>query len=116
MAAITRELLARGEHVTMGRFVGHLSEPASRAALEALDLLGHLEKTQQRAFAEIAIGKGDAVLESLVMAAERHGMWDAVLQMESNIRQDSRERFVAFVEERHRELAPRLNSPLRGGS
>lgn len=35
--AITRELVARSEHVTMGRFVGHLSDAALEAALGAMD-------------------------------------------------------------------------------
>jgi hypothetical protein len=34
---ITRELAERGDHVTMGGFVGHLSERALRAALDAVD-------------------------------------------------------------------------------
>jgi len=37
IAAVTRELVRREEHVTMGRFVGHLSDEAILAALEALD-------------------------------------------------------------------------------
>lgn len=34
---ITTELARRGEYVTMGRFVGHLSDDALSAALDALD-------------------------------------------------------------------------------
>ena len=37
VAAVTRELARREEHVTMGRFVGHMSDEAIRAALEVLD-------------------------------------------------------------------------------
>jgi hypothetical protein len=37
IAAITRELTERGDHVTMGRFVGHLSEAALTAALREVD-------------------------------------------------------------------------------
>jgi hypothetical protein len=37
IAQITAELMARGEYVTMGRFVGHLSEDAITAALAAMD-------------------------------------------------------------------------------
>lgn len=37
IAAITRELTERGDHVTMGRFVGHLSEAALKAALREVD-------------------------------------------------------------------------------
>lgn len=160
VAEVTRELLSRSEYVTMGRFVGHLSEPALAAALEttgepdllrlgfvleekqrlddvvsllpparvaglieaahhadlwleALDLVVFLRPVRQEALAEAAIGKGDGVLESLVNAAERHEMWDAVLAMESRISPDSRARFIQFIDERHPELAPRLG---RGAS
>jgi len=37
IGAITRVLVARGEHVPMGRFVGHLGEDALRAALAEMD-------------------------------------------------------------------------------
>lgn len=37
IGSITRELAARGDHVTMGRFVGHLSERALKQALDAVD-------------------------------------------------------------------------------
>ena len=37
IAQITTELMARGEYVTMGRFVGHLSDAAIAAALAAMD-------------------------------------------------------------------------------
>lgn len=144
----------------MGRFVGHLPDPAIRAALgaiddrallrigfvleqknrldhvfglltqgrfeglvdaaaagdlwpEALELLSHLGKSRQRTLVELAVDKGDAVLESLVSAAERDGMWDEVLQLESSISERSRERFTSFVQERHPELRARLESGRR---
>jgi hypothetical protein len=37
IALITRELLRRGEYVTMGRFVGHLSDETVRAAVGEMD-------------------------------------------------------------------------------
>jgi hypothetical protein len=37
IAAVTAELAARDGHVTMGRYVGHLSESALKAALDAVD-------------------------------------------------------------------------------
>ncbi len=37
IAATARELADRGDHVTMGRFVGHLSERALKQALDAVD-------------------------------------------------------------------------------
>jgi hypothetical protein len=80
---------------------------------EALDLLGDLGKRRQRRLAEIAIGRGDGVLGSLVDAAEKHDMWDVVLQLESVISDASRERFLSFVEENRPALYAKLGSGRR---
>jgi hypothetical protein len=37
IADVTRELVRRDEHVTMGRFVGHLSDEALSAAIDEMD-------------------------------------------------------------------------------
>jgi hypothetical protein len=52
------------------------------------------------------------VLESLVQAAERHGMWDELLALQSVTSDAGQERFTRFIEERHPELLSRLG-PLR---
>jgi hypothetical protein len=78
---------------------------------EALDLLTHLDADRQRDLIERAV-KRDVVLESLVQAAERHGMWGQVLALQSVTSEASQERFRRFVEERHPELLSRLG-PLR---
>lgn len=156
VAAVTEVLVRRGEYVTMGSFVGHLSDPALRAALAAmdaktvlrvgfvledkarldhvvgllelerlhglieaatsgemwsatLDVLSYLSTDKQRELVELAIDEGDAVLESLVAAAERDDMWGAVMRMESVIGEQSRERFVAFIHNNHPELVGRLD-------
>jgi hypothetical protein len=160
IAAVTRELVKREEYVTMGRFIGHLSDEAIAAALavtddrallrtgfvleqkarlekvaellgpqrlgglvgvastddlwpEALDLLAQLDVERQRHLVEQAVGH-DEVLESLVQAAERHGIWDDVLRLQSVTSEASQERFIRFVEEHHPELSGRLE-PTRGG-
>ena len=156
IAAVTRELVSRGEYVTMGRFVGHLPDASVEAALtelddqsllrvgfvleekqridhvislldparydglieaagddlwaQALDLLSYLGKKRRRTLVEIAIDKGDPVLESLVQAADEHDMWDAVVRLESVISPASRDRFIGFIDERHPELRPKLES------
>lgn len=154
IAAITRELVDRGEYVTMGRFVGHLRDAAIAAALEAtddtallrtglvleeksrlaevaellgparlegvietacaedlwpeaLDLLSHLGTERQRRLIEQAVER-DEVLESLVQAAERHGIWDEVLHLQSVTSDASQQRFIRFVEQQHSELGSRL--------
>jgi hypothetical protein len=159
IAAVTRELLDRGEYVTMGRFVGHLPDESVDAALaefddrellqigfvleqkeriddlvglldpkrysglidaaeeglwpQALDLLSYLGEQRRRELAEIAIDKGDAVLESLVQAADQNDMWDAVLGLDAVISSGSRERFVSFIEEHHPEFRSKLESGSR---
>lgn len=78
---------------------------------EALDLLTYLNIDRQRGLIEQAVNRGD-VLESLVQAAERHGMWKEVLALQSVTSDASQERFIGFVEEHHPELLDRLG-PLR---
>jgi hypothetical protein len=93
-----------------GRYAGLIDAAEDDLWPQALDLLSHLGKARRRELAELAIDRGAPVLESLVQAAEQHDMWDAVLRLESVISASSRERFVAFVEEHHPELRPRLES------
>jgi hypothetical protein len=45
IADVTRELVGRDEHVTMGRFVGHLSDEALIAAIDEMDDLVLLQVT-----------------------------------------------------------------------
>lgn len=140
---ITRELLAREEYVTMGRFVGHLSDEAISAAIgvmddrqllqvafvleekssldrlvdllpeervdtvgdaaaawnlwpEALDLLSHLSDQRRGALADRAAGREDAVLDSLVAAAQQERIWDAVLPVARSMSEASRQRFATL--------------------
>lgn len=74
---------------------------------EALDLLGHLRLDRQRWLIEQALAR-DEVLESLVQAAERDGIWDDILRLQSVTSDASQERFTRFVEEHHPELLGRL--------
>jgi hypothetical protein len=74
---------------------------------EALDLLAHLNLDRQRQLIEQAVQRDD-VLESLVQAAQRHGIWDDVLRLQSVTGNASQERFSRFVEKRHPELVSRL--------
>jgi hypothetical protein len=74
---------------------------------EALDLLAHLNVDRQRQLIEQAVQRDD-VLESLVQAAQRHGIWDDVLRLQSVTGNASQERFSRFVEKRHPELVSRL--------
>jgi len=65
IAAITRELAERGDHVTMGRFVGHLSEAALQGALDAVD-----DETLLRT-ASVVESKGSLAALVAIMPEER---------------------------------------------
>jgi hypothetical protein len=95
------------------RYDGLIDAAGDDLWVEALDLLGHLGKARRRKLAELAIDKGDPVLESLVQTAEAHDMWDEVLQLETVISEPSRDRFIGFIDEHHPELRSKLESRRR---
>jgi hypothetical protein len=80
---------------------------------EALDMLTHLNGDQQRRLVEQAVERDD-VLESLVQAAERHGIWNDVVRLQSVTSEANQERFTLFVERHHPELVGRLDAARRG--
>ncbi len=83
IAQITAELMARGEYVTMGRFVGHLPDETLAAAVAAMDersLLGVLfvlEDTDElpRLIALLSESRVAGVIE----AAADNNLWEEVL-------------------------------------
>jgi hypothetical protein len=79
---------------------------------EALDLLANLDADRQRQLVELAVHR-DEVLESLVQAAERNGIWNDVLRLQSVTSEASQDRFICFVERHHPELSGQLG-PLGG--
>jgi hypothetical protein len=98
VAAITRELLRRGEVVTMGRFVGHLHDEAVRAAfgelddksllqvafvLESKDSLDHLVELLP-----------DSRRQALVDVAANEQMWIEALDLLSHLSAENRSRFA----------------------
>jgi hypothetical protein len=98
VAAITRELLRRGEVVTMGRFVGHLHDEAVRAAfgelddksllqvafvLESKDSLDHLVELLP-----------DSRRQALVDVAANEQMWIEALDLLSHLSAENRRRFA----------------------
>jgi hypothetical protein len=99
IAAVTRELVARGEYVTMGRFVGHLSDDALSAALgesddasvlrtafvlEDKDRLGHM-------VAQLAPHR----LAGLVHTAAEEELWLEALDLLDHLDEKWRSRIVA---------------------
>lgn len=116
IADVTRELAQRGEHVTMGRFVGHLHDDAVAAALGAMDdrtllqvafvledrgQLGHLlTNLPRRRVAGIidAAAHNDLWVEALdllnhVSPRQRREMVTTAVALE----EDSREKILAAV-------------------
>jgi hypothetical protein len=89
VAAITRELIKRGEHVTMGRFVGHLGPRAIAGAVAAMDDSSLL----QVAFVlETREGLEDLVellpperIDGIIDAAARDDLWVEVLDLTSDL-------------------------------
>lgn len=98
VAAITRELLRRGEVVTMGRFVGHLHDEAVRAAFGELDDKSLL----QVAFVLESKDSLDHLVEllpdsrrhALVDVAANEQMWIEALDLLSHLSAENRRRFA----------------------
>ncbi len=76
--------------------------------VEALDLLIHLDKRRQRRLIAAAIKRGDEILSSLVLTAERYDLWDALLQLQSLTSDGDQERFAQYLEEHHPEFLDKL--------
>jgi hypothetical protein len=84
-ADVTRELVQRGEYVTMGRFVGHLGDQAITAALAVMDdatllRVGFVLEDKDRL--EWLVGLlSDERLGRIVGAAAEHGLWLEALDL-----------------------------------
>ena len=84
VAAVGVELVARGEHVTMGRFVAFLPPPTLRQALDAIgdaDLLRTAfvleDKSRLDELMDIARGR----LAGIITAAHEHDLWAEALDL-----------------------------------
>ncbi len=89
IAEITRELLARGEHVTMGSFVGHLGPDAIRAAIDQMDDAALLQvafvlesKDSLQGLIELLPGER---IDGIIDAAAREDLWPEVLDLLSHL-------------------------------
>jgi hypothetical protein len=99
IAEITAELLRRREYVAMGRFVGHLSDEALRAAVGVMSD----EELLQVGFVLEAKDNLDRLagilppqrLENLIQVAERSGMWVEVLDLLSHLGEARRDELAA---------------------
>ena len=91
---VTRELVRRGEFVTMGRFVGHLRTEALQAAVGVMgeaDLLRTAfvmeEKERLDDLVELM---GEDRLEKLVQAAREEDLWDELIDLVGHLRPERR--------------------------
>ena len=95
---VTAELVARREYVTMGRFVGHLSDDAITAALAAMDDEALLQvafvledKSQlSRLFAKLTKERSAGV----IAAAAQDGLWLEALDLLNHLRKRQRKEMV----------------------
>lgn len=86
---VATELTRRGETVTMGRFVGYLSDHALRAAMGGMDDVALI----QTAFVMEGKERLDTILELLpderartvILAADEHSMWPETLDLLTNV-------------------------------
>ena len=95
---VTAELVKRREYVTMGRFVGHLSDPAIAAALAAMDdeavlqTAFVLEDRSQlsRLFTKLPKGRSAGV----IAAAADDGLWLEALDLLNHLHKRQRKEMV----------------------
>jgi hypothetical protein len=97
---VTRVLVRRGEHVAMGRFVGHLSEEAITAALDVIDdesllrIVFVLEAKQR--VSHVAGLLPDERLGGIVRAAADRELWPEALDLLSHLNRPLLRRLAAL--------------------
>jgi hypothetical protein len=98
IGAITRELIARGEQVTMGRFVGYLHPAAISSAVAVMDDSALL---QVAFLLESPDGLDDLVellpakrMEGIVDVVSRDDLWPEALELVGNMNELNRCRFA----------------------
>jgi hypothetical protein len=98
IAAITRELIARGEHVTMARFVGCLHPAATSSAIAVMDdsaLLGVAFLLDSRdGLDELVELLPPKRLEGIVEVVSRESLWPEALELVGNMNEPNRRRFA----------------------
>lgn len=99
IAEVARELVAAHEHVTLGRFVGHLPDEAVRLALREMDDLAVLRvafvlEDEASIDRVIALMDGER-LDGLVDAAVGTELWPEALELLAHVREPLRSRVLA---------------------
>lgn len=103
IAAIAAELRRRGEHVTMGRFVGHLGDDAIGACLEVLgdaDVLRIAFVLEPReAFGDVVRLLSRERLGAVIRAAAAEGLWPETLDLMSALGKEQQRGLVELAAE-----------------
>lgn len=102
--AVTGQLLARKEYVTMGRFVGHLPREAVRASLEVIDdqqllRVGFVQEQKDRLESVLAL-LPEKRLDRLIDAAAQHDLWVEALDLLSHLGRRRQRRLIQVAIER----------------
>jgi hypothetical protein len=99
IAQITAELMARGEYVTMGRFVGHLSKDAITAALGQMDdrsLLGVVFVLEDKNdLSGLVALLPERRVAAVIQAAADHDLWVEALDLLDHLTPQQRDDMVA---------------------
>ena len=98
---VAGELTRRGEAVTMGRFVGFLSDPALRAAMNAIDDVTLLETgfvmERKERLDHIVSLLPSARLRSIVVVANEREMWPETLDLLTSVMPERRAALVELA-------------------
>jgi hypothetical protein len=99
IAQITAELMARGEYVTMGRFVGHLSDATISAALAAMNdrsLLGVVFVLEDKSdLPGLVALLPEHRVAGVIQAAADHDLWVEALDLLDHLTPQQRDDMVA---------------------
>jgi len=98
VVAAARELMTRGEHVAMGRFVGHLSSEAIRGCVEVIedaDLLriAFVLENKERLPDVVALLDDDR-LSGVLRAAADDDLWSEAIDLLGHLNAAARRRFA----------------------
>ena len=119
IARITRELLARGEYVTMGSFVGHLGPDAFRAAVDQMDDAALLQvafvlESKDSLQGLIALLPPERI-DGIIDAASREDLWPEVLDLLSHLDTEQTRRFAELPSIQAEGVLERIVSVAREG-
>lgn len=99
---VTRELVVRAEWLTMGAFVGHLTDAALDAALEVLDgealLRTGFVMDEKARVGDVLERLGDERVLELLDAAARHGLWVEAFELSLHASEAQQARLAAGLD------------------